>query len=91
MNTLLFSLLATANALDEASGETFADTAKEINAMVSAGQIETHIAAFAIDAIEREIEICTTEFLVAFLIDNESVDPFKAASREIRKFRARMG
>jgi hypothetical protein len=87
MNTLLFSLLATANALDEASGETFADTAMEINAMVSAGQIETHIAAFAIDAIEREIEICISQYLA----DGESVDLFKAASREIRKFRARIG
>jgi hypothetical protein len=87
MNTLLFSLLATANALDEASGETFADTATEINAMVSAGQIETHIAAFAIDAIEREIEICIAQYLA----DGESVDLFKAASREIRKFRARIG
>ena len=87
MNTLLFSLLATANALDNATAATLADTAKEVNKMTSAGQIDEHIAAFAIDAIEREIEICTAEFFA----DGESVDPFKAASREIRKFRARMG
>jgi hypothetical protein len=87
MNTLLFSLLATATALDNASAATLADTAKEINKMASAGQIDEHIAAFAIDAIEREIEICISQYLA----DGESVDLFKAASREIRKFRARMG
>lgn len=83
MNTLTLALMSAFAALDSASEDLMCDTVVNLIDLVTENRIDDWVADYAVDAVEREVEIRTG----TLLDDGHPIDQFDGVSNAIARYR----